>query len=237
MTKKAKRTVTLIVVILGCLISTCVLAGVAYVRSRQVQELGVVSVSEGEKRSELDIFWKGDETLLSGEHIVVFDVRYDETDGDILIALAECLDEKIKKKGIQPFFLGAETDSKLRKELLLREEMDMYIGLCVGKDVSNSLLFGTKCFYNDAYYVPEFNNVWLSDRLLQNVVTEISGKALGIEVCEERDLLVGLNVPAALLQIGYLTNPVEGALLEEMAYLELVADGIVKTVEEYYEGE
>ena len=238
MNRRKKRTVTLLLVVLLCLISTCVLAVIAFLRSRQVQQ-GQLAVSgqEQQKSNRYDIFWNGDETLLTREDIVVFDVRYTDTDSGILISLAKSIEEKVKKKGIQPIFLGAETDSELRSELLKSEEMDLYIGLCVGRDEANPEVFGSKCYYNDAYYVPEHNNVWLSDRLLQNVVTEISGKALGMEVCDERDLLIGLNVPAALLQIGYQTNSQEGAMLLEQRYIENMASGVAKTVEEYYEGE
>lgn len=239
MNKKKKRTLTLLIVVVLCFITTCVLAGIAYLRSRQVQQQEPVAASMPEQQVSLaqNLFWNGDTTLLTRGEIVVFDIRYTGYDSEILLSLAEQLEEKLKKKGIQPLFLGAETDGELRSELLNREEMDLYIGLCVGWDEENPETFGTMCYYNDAYYVPEYNNVWLCDRLLQNVVTEISGKALGMDVCEERDLLIGLNVPSALLQIGYLTNPEEGALLSEPEYLEHIAAGIVKTVEEYYEGE
>ncbi len=235
MKKKKKRTATLIVVILLCLTCTVLLACLATWRSGQVQQVqnSHVAVSERSQQVEYNFFWNGDETLLTRADVVVLDVRYDETDKDILCQLAQLLEEKLKKKGIQPIFLGTETDSELRSRLLLCDEMDLYIGLCVGND--DAEVMGTLCYYNDAYYVPEYNNVWLCDRLLQNVVTNISGRALGMEVCQERDLMVGLEVPAALLQIGYETNAQEAALLREKEYLELIAAGIVKAVEEYYE--
>lgn len=239
MDKRNKRTVTLLLVVLLCMISTCVLAMIAFIRSRQVQQQEQVTASDDvQVKQEVDeIFWNGDETLLTGGNIVVFDVRYTGADEGILISLGKSIEEEIQKMGIQPIFLGAGTDMELRSFLLKGEEMDLYIGLCVGADEANPENFGTKCYYNDAYYAPDYNNVWLSDRLLQNVVTKISGKALGMEVCNDRDILVGLNVPAALLQIGYLTNQKEGAMLREQEYLELIASGIVETVEEYYEGE
>lgn len=235
MSKKKKRTVTLVLVVLGCLVCTLLLAGLAIWRSGQVQQeqRDDVAVSGKGQQKEYNFFWNGDETLFTRTDVVVFDVRYDETDKDILCELSLLLAEKLKKKGIQPIFLGAESDGELRSSLLQREEMDMYIGLCVGSDDVEVL--GTLCYYNDANYVPEYNNVWLCDRLLQNVVTEISGKALGMETCEDRDLMVGLSVPSALLQIGYETNELEGELLRKKEYLELIATGIVKTVEEYYE--
>lgn len=193
-----------------------------------------MAVSGKNQQADYIFFWNGDETLFTREDVVVFDVRYDETDKEILCELSMLLLEKMKKKGIQPIFLGTETESELRSKLLLCEEMDLYIGLCVGSD--DAKVMGTLCYYNDGYYAPEYNNVWLCDRLLQNVVTKTSGKALGMEVCAKRDLMIGLNVPAALLQIGYETNEQEGKLLGQAEYQELIAEGIVNTVEEYYEG-
>lgn len=238
MNRKTKRTVTLLLVVFVCLISTCVLAVVAFFRSRQVQQMepAVASGQEDVLAEEYDVFWDGDETLLTRGNIVVFDVRYTDMDKDVLVDLAYHVEEEIRNKGIQPIFLGAETDSELRSTLLKSDEMDLYIGLCVGRD-ENPEQFGTMCFYNDAYYVPDYNNVWLCDRLLTNVVTAVSGKALGMEVCSERDILVGLKVPACLLQVGYQTAEQEGVMLQENEYLKLIAGGIVETVEEYYESE
>lgn len=236
MSKKKKKTVTLVLVVLLCFVATLLLAGLAMWRSEQLQgERGSLPVaSRKSAAAEYNFFWNGDETLFTREDVVVFDVRYDETDKEILCELSLLLTDKMKKKGIQPIFLGTETDSELRTRLLLCEEMDLYIGLCVGSD--DAEMMGTLCYYNDAYYVSEDHSVWLCDRLLQNVVTEISGRALGLETCADRDLMVGLEVPAALLQIGYETNDKEGELLSHNEYLELIAAGIVKTVEEYYEG-
>ena len=238
MNRKTKRTVTLLLVVFLCLTSTCVLAVIAFFRSRQIQRFEQVAAlkSTGQESEAYEIFWNGDEALLTGDAIVVFDIRYTDTDAGVLLALAESIEEEMKGKDIQPVFLGAETNSELRSTILKSREMDLYIGLCVGWEESDSAMFGTKCFYNDAYYAPDYNNVWLSDRLLQNVVTAISGKALGMEVCGERDILVGLNVPASLLQLGYLTDAEEGELLKQPEYLRKIAGGIVETVEEYYEG-
>lgn len=238
MRKRKKRALKLLAVVLACVICTVVLGCVAVWRSGQVQEQGQVPVSgmQQEKAPELpDIFWSGDRTLLTRDNVVVFDVRYNGTDNNILISLAECIQEEIKNKGIQAIFLGAETDGELRTELLTCGEMDLYIGLSVGADEAD--VFGTKCFYNEAYYTPDYNSVQLCDKLLQNVVTNISGKALGMEICDDRDILIGMDVPACLLQIGYRTHAKEGALLQERAYLEKIAAGIVAVVEEYYEGE
>ena len=236
MSKKKKKTVTLVLVVLLCLVATVLLAVLAMWRSEQLQGEGVSrTVASGKNKGvEYNFFWNGDETLFTREDVVVFDVRYDETDKEILCELSLLLADKMKKKGVQPIFVGTETDSELRKRLLLCEEMDLYVGLCVGS--ADEEVMGTLCYYNDAYYVPEEHSVWLCDRLLQNVVTEISGKALGLEACDDRDLMVGLEVPAALLQIGYETNEKEGELLSHNEYRELIAVGIVKTVEEYYEG-
>lgn len=240
MKKRKKRTSRLLVVVSLCMLCTCVLAGIAVLRSRQVvqqQEQVAASAQKQEMLDRYDIFWSGDNTLLTRENVVVFDVRYEGTDNEILLSLAESIKERMQNVGIQPIFLGAETDGEFRSQLLNSEEIDLYIGLCVGKDEKDSEVFGTKCYYNEAYYVPGYNNVWFSDRLLQNVVTEISGKALGMETCDERDIMIGMDTPTSLLQIGYMTNEHEGELLQKRGYLEKIADGIVKTVEEYYEGE
>ena len=97
MNRRKKRTVTLLLVVFLCLLSTCVLAVIAFLRSRQVQQGQLPVSGQGQQKSKgYDVFWNGDETLLTREDIVVFDVRYTDIDSEILISLAKSIEEKVK---------------------------------------------------------------------------------------------------------------------------------------------
>ena len=97
MNRKMKRKVTLLLVVFACLISTCLLAVFALIRSRQVQQIYPAS-------HEYDIFWNGDEKPLAKEKVVVFDIRYTDGDVGILLSLAKRIEKEAEKKDISAIF-------------------------------------------------------------------------------------------------------------------------------------
>ena len=46
-------------------------------------------------------------------------------------------------------------------------------------------------------------------------------------------VLIGAEMPAILVETGFMTNPVERKRLQNQKYLETLADGIVAGVERY----
>jgi N-acetylmuramoyl-L-alanine amidase len=46
-------------------------------------------------------------------------------------------------------------------------------------------------------------------------------------------VLIGAEMPAVLVETGFLTNPVEKKRLQSRKYLESIADGIVSGIEVY----
>jgi N-acetylmuramoyl-L-alanine amidase len=46
-------------------------------------------------------------------------------------------------------------------------------------------------------------------------------------------VLIGAEMPAILVETGFLTNPVEKKRLQNRKYLESIADGIVAGIEVY----
>jgi N-acetylmuramoyl-L-alanine amidase len=80
--------------------------------------------------------------------------------------------------------------------------------------------------------------VELADLIEREVVTDISGRGLGLfEADEECYILHNASVPATMVQVGYLSNKREAALLYKDEYRQCIADGIydgvMKAFEEY----
>ncbi len=46
-------------------------------------------------------------------------------------------------------------------------------------------------------------------------------------------VLVGAQMPAVLVELGYITHPKEGKYLSNSYYQELLADGIAKGIKRY----
>ena len=184
------------------------------------------------------LMWKGMLPEQVYDKTIVVDIRFSEADEKILLSLTERINEAFMDTDIMVYFVndGKRTTEEI-KQLVDRAEADLFIGLSVDADKKNADTFGTKCYYNDIFFIPQYGNVELADALLESVVTSISGKALGIYACGEKSILREMEIPAAEMVVGYQTNTAEGELLTKEGYQELIASGIRSVVEAYYAGE
>jgi N-acetylmuramoyl-L-alanine amidase len=109
---------------------------------------------------------------------------------------------------------------------------DMVLDIHVGADPDNERYLGTTVWYNSAFYSEKMTNVRLADIMEKNLVTAISGKANGIMADTEGKypLLKMLSVPAVSVELGYLTNAQESALLDQEEYLEKIAQGLYQGI-------
>ena len=184
------------------------------------------------------LMWKGMLPEQVYDKTVVFDIRYTDADEKIMLSLAEQINEMFMDTDIMVYFVNdAIREHKDIMALIERSEADLFIALSVGVDKKNSETFGTKCFYNDVFFIPEYGNVQLADALLHRVVEGISGKALGIFPSEQKSILREITIPATEMVVGYQTNEAEGSLLLKEGYREQIAKGIKNAVEAYYAGE
>ncbi len=85
------------------------------------------------------------------------------------------------------------------------------------------------------YYKKGTTSEKLADNILDEIVKNTGGRDLG---SKERDLAVLrlTNMPATLVEVGFLTNPTEAEQLNSSNYRYIIAksiaDGIEKTIEE-----
>ena len=184
------------------------------------------------------LMWKGTLPEVVYDKTVVFDIRHSEADEKIMLALAEQINDAFMDTDVMVYFVNDATRSHEDiLTLLEKTETDLFIALSVGADKKNAETFGTKCFYNDVFFIPGYGNVQLADELLYRVVEKISGKAIGIYPSEDKSILREITIPAAEIVVGYQTNEAEGNLLLKEGYREQIADGIKSAVEAYYAGE
>ena len=108
---------------------------------------------------------------------------------------------------------------------------DMFISLHVNHDENaKTSLYGTETLYNDSFFIPGFGSVQLADCLEREVVKAISGKGNGLYEAQEDSLLKKATIPAAVLEIGYLTNKQEAILLARDDYRDKIATGIYNAI-------
>ena len=161
------------------------------------------------------------------------------TEKEILLDIAQRLKGKLDATDIKVYYTRMDDRNPAEKDriyLANAVKADMFISIHVNYDEKDRDVYGTKAFYNPAFFIPGFGNVELADLLEREVVTGISGKGLGLFTAEEDCyILQKASVPAALIQVGYLSNTQEAILLQKEDYRQRIADGIYNAIMKAYE--
>lgn len=124
--------------------------------------------------------------------------------------------------------ISAEERIALARDL----DADFYIRIGAAENPADEGIYGIQCYYNEEYFIPGFGNVDLADIVTRNVTVASSNRARGLIPMEEDSILREIHVPAVQLSVGYLSNDRERNLLQQDAYLEKVAQGIINGIEE-----
>lgn len=124
----------------------------------------------------------------------------------------------------------ADVTSAQRTEFAEEVGADLYIRIGAAEATDHPDAYGIQGIYNDAYFIPGFGNADLADMITREVTIAASNRAVGLTPADEGSILYGISVPAMELSMGYLTNAREKALLEQEAYREKLAAGIIKGI-------
>lgn len=163
----------------------------------------------------------------------------DIVEKDITLDIARRVKEKLDATDIKVYYTRME-DIAVSQESRIRianaAKADMYISIHLNSDSNDTGKYGTETLYNGEFFIPGFGSLELADILEREVVTAISGKGNGLYEADEKETAVWeASVPAALIQVGYATNPQEAILLSREDYRERIANGIVNAVLKAYD--
>ena len=125
----------------------------------------------------------------------------------------------------------AEMENTLR--LVDQTRASLYVGIMLDRNEDKEQ-FGSYVCYSSRYFRPWFTNGEFADRMEQELVTAIEGKALGLVETEE-GILQELSIPAAIVCPGYLSHEKEGELLLKESYQDRIAAGICAGILDAYE--
>ena len=157
---------------------------------------------------------------------------------DINLQIARKLKEKLDGSDIKAYYTRMDdvNPSKEDRTALGNEtRADMYIRIQLSASEDSSV-YGTSAVYNGDYFIPGFGNVELADCLEREVVTAIKGKAVGLVEAEKEEYTLRQSViPAAAVNVGYITNKQEAALLSREEYIDKIATGIYNAIIKVYE--
>jgi N-acetylmuramoyl-L-alanine amidase len=154
---------------------------------------------------------------------------------DVVLQIARKLKEKLDRMDVKAYYTRMEDVAvswEERAQIANETAADLFVSIRAAGDESRPERYGVGCFYNGKYFLPGFGNVELADRLEYQVVSAVSGKADGLWESGRESLLSLLEVPAAQIYVGFLTNARENGLLGRAAYQEKIADGIAAAIEE-----
>lgn len=154
---------------------------------------------------------------------------------DITLVVGKYLENMSEEGKVGIFSLRNEDldiSNESRARLVEEVEPDLVIDLHINADPANERTFGTSVVYNANFYMANLTNVKLADILEKKLVTEIEGKALGVhrDEGEKYPFLSMIQVPAAGVEMGYLTNKQEAALLGTEEYQKRIAKGLYKGI-------
>lgn len=173
------------------------------------------------------------------EQIVVVDPVGDVSeDGEkIALQVVKQLQQKSKSETMKIYYARLEdTEVSREKRLALIDavEADLYLGIRVCEDSDHPEYYGIHGWYNGDYFIPEYGNVQWADILTRNVTIAASNRAIGLTQAEEGSILYDIDIPAADVCVGYLSNEEEQALLTEEEYQGKLAKGMLDAMEEYF---
>ena len=152
---------------------------------------------------------------------------------DLTLRVAKLVQKKMANDSVRLYLTRAEDSTvteEARRQLTQEVDADFYICLGAELDEENAENYGIRGSYNEEYYFPDFGNVNLADVVTKEVTISTSNRAAGLFAAEEDSILGMLKTRGMRLSMGYLSNPKEEALLMQDAYMEKLADGIVKAI-------
>ena len=159
-------------------------------------------------------------------------------DAELTMQIARRVQRKFALPDVRLYCTRTESGSVTPDERTgLAEEVgaDLFIRLSVSRSEDDTGIYGVTGIYEDEFFIPEFGSPELADLLTREVTIAASNRALGLTAAAEGSILKQLTIPAAEVSIGWMSNPQEAYLLQEDAYQEKLADGILAAIGEAVE--
>lgn len=160
------------------------------------------------------------------------------TEKDLSLNIVKKLKEKLDESDIKVYYTRMDDEDVAdedRVAIANQVKADMLISIHAN-EMEDSKIYGTQTVYNESFFIPGFGSLELADMLEREVVTAISGKGLGLVAAEEEDVVVwDATVPAAMIEVGCLSNAQELMLLRKDSYINRIATGIYDTIIKAYE--
>lgn len=177
------------------------------------------------------------------EHIVVVDIAGGGTETgisangqqekDVALQVGLRLQERFAQQDIKLYFTRLEdvnVPTEKRAALVEAVDADCFIRIGVSENQEDADRYGIQSYYNDNYFIPEFGNIELADVVTKKVTIASVNRAVGLLPAEEGSILQYINIPAADIRVGFLTNANESLLLSQESYQQKLAEGVENAI-------
>lgn len=167
--------------------------------------------------------------------VVVLDVEISEDlngqEKEALYRTEEKLQALLEAEGIRTYSAADRRgdggqESTLR--LIEQTKAALYVGLKFDRD-EDAEQFGSYVCYSSQYFRPWFTNGSFADKMEQELVSAIEGRAIGLAEVND-GILQEISIPAVTVCPGYLSHETEGKLLLKESYQDRIAEGICKGI-------
>lgn len=153
---------------------------------------------------------------------------------DLNFSIAKVLKQYLENSGYE-VIMTREEDVKIalseRVAITNRSNADLFISIHQNSSKEDSSIHGIETWYNDTIHS---KNKSLAEYIQKAIVETTGGKDRGIKN-GSLEVLDGSNVPACLIETGFITNEQERNLLNTKSYQEKIAQGIVNALKQYFE--
>lgn len=159
-------------------------------------------------------------------------------EADLTLQVAKLVQNAYTGSQVRIYLTRADDKEPTKEEkqiLADAVDADFYIGLSASYEEENVEMYGINASYNASYFIPDFGNVEFADTLARNAAIASNNRANGLYAVESESVLTELTTRGAILSLGFLSNKEEEQLLSQEGYIQKLADGIVKAIEESVE--
>lgn len=162
------------------------------------------------------------------------------TEKELALDIVLRLKDNLEAEGIQVYCTREEdmAVSDEERALLMRETgADFIVSLHMTADTKDAELYGIRSYYNGTFFIPGFGSGDLAYTMEEALAGIPEVKGLGVFAGEnEYELLEEANIPATLIELGYMSNQKEMSRWSNETYkqklAEAMCDGILSAYEQ-----
>lgn len=163
--------------------------------------------------------------------------RYGLVEKEVNLSVALKLKELLETEGIKSYFTRTDDSNPsfaARANLANNTEADFFVSIHCNGNNSRSAK-GTEVLYDENAVYSGFGTKELAQICLEEVVKSLGSQNRGLVKGNEIYVVRSTKVPAALVEVGFITNKQEAALLKSEEYQQKAAEGIFNGIMRSFE--